>query len=707
LTRSPFRVFLLALVCTYAFFFEYLPPMRQVHIPYDLEGYHLPLADYAFQQLKQGRWPQWDPSIYSGMSFAANVQAALYYPGTWLMFLATWGRERLSYQSLEDLNLLHVPLAFTLCFVWLRAKRLTDMAAVLGAMVYAYSGYMCVQLQHFGLIVAYTWIPLALLGVDEASERRSFGPMWKVAVASALAFLGGYPPTWLVLATVVGVYALASPGRWRNAAGVIGALVFSLAMSGAQILPTWEATHFREPELRYGIGIKDPMFYLSYLVPNYFDFGLNVPVMTNVGKEYLYLGAPGILGVLLALWSRRWRAILPALAVVAVSLIVVINPWAIVWDSIKFSSLLADIVRSAYFLAGVTPGLALLAAIGLDAFLKRESTVPAWLPKVAVIAMAAWAASELLRWSGKGFAAGPAALIDPLITLLTFTVALVAYRAERKAWLGFALLLFVAVDYKVFGTSSRVNASPGQGTIYSSTDFGAMNKQAYGRTRSYPDNRVLLHELGPMPSVLRHVGWKSPQGFDPFLSTSYRELIKRDGVWNSDRDLILDPIKLDAMQLYGVRFVMTGEAGSKYKELMEHPRYRMVGANDSYYKVFEYLDAKPIYGFAGAVEVQKRDPEHRVLRVRSDQGGLFTFAEQAYPGWSATVDGKPVPIEKWEIAFQAVRVPAGAHTVEFMYHERLLNAGIGVSLVSLALLAWWIRSSSRSTDSRANPAVSG
>jgi len=161
--------------------------MRQVHIPYDLEGYHLPLADYAFQQLKQGRWPQWDPSIYSGMSFAANVQAALYYPGTWLMFLATWGRERLSYQSLEDLNLLHVPLAFTLCFVWLRAKRLTDMAAVLGAMVYAYSGYMCVQLQHFGLIVAYTWIPLALLGVDEASERRSFGPMWKVAVASALA----------------------------------------------------------------------------------------------------------------------------------------------------------------------------------------------------------------------------------------------------------------------------------------------------------------------------------------------------------------------------------------------------------------------------------------------------------------------------------------------------------------------------------------
>ena len=128
MTRTPLRIFFLALVFTYAFFFEYLPPVRWVHIPYDLEGYHLPLADYAFQQLKQGRWPQWDPSIYSGMSFAANVQSALYYPGTWLMFAATWGRERLSYQALEDLNLLHVPLAFTLCFLWLRGRKLDSMA---------------------------------------------------------------------------------------------------------------------------------------------------------------------------------------------------------------------------------------------------------------------------------------------------------------------------------------------------------------------------------------------------------------------------------------------------------------------------------------------------------------------------------------------------------------------------------------------------
>jgi hypothetical protein len=538
------------------------------------------------------------------------------------------------------------------------------------------------------LIVAYTWIPLALLGVDEAAERKSWKPLWKVAVASALGFLGGYPPTWLVLAMVVGVYALAGPGRWRTVPGVLAALLFSMALCGAQILPTWEATHFREPELRYGIGIKDPMFFLSYLVPNYFDFGLDVPVMTNVGKEYLYLGAPGILGVFLAFWSRRWKQIAPGVAVVAVSLIVVINPYAIVWDSIKFSSLLADIVRSAYFLAGVTPGLALLAAIGLDAFLSGKGGLRA---VAAAGPMAAWSAYELFRWFGPGFAAGPMSILDAGVGVLAFALGLLAYRAQRRVWLGLALLALVAIDYKVFGTSKRVNATPGQGKIFSSTEFGAMNQQAYLETLRYPDYRVVLHDLGPMSSDLRHVGWKSPQGFDPFLSTQYRELVKRDGAWTTDREWILDPTRLDVMQRFAARFVLTGEAGSKYKELAAHPRYRMVGANDSYYKVFEYLDAKPIYGFPGDLQVQRREPEHRVLRVTSQSGGLFTFSEQAYPGWSALIDGTAAPIETWEIAFQAVRVPAGEHRVEFVYRERLLLPGLGLSLAALLGLFFWVR----------------
>src|SRR5882762_8204518 len=137
------RVALLSLLFTAAFFVEYTPLFRRVHIPFDLEGFHYPLADYAFQAIRHGRFPQWDPTNYCGLPFAGNPQVALFYPPTWLMFVFNWGRGRLSYQSVEDLLLAHVWLAFLLCYLWLRHQRaLHPLAATLGAGVFAFSGYM-------------------------------------------------------------------------------------------------------------------------------------------------------------------------------------------------------------------------------------------------------------------------------------------------------------------------------------------------------------------------------------------------------------------------------------------------------------------------------------------------------------------------------------------------------------------------------------
>src|SRR6476660_7296322 len=154
-TRS---VAIVSFLFTVAFFIEYTPLIRCVHIPYDLEGFHFPLADYAFQTLRSGHFPQWDGATYCGLSFAGNTQAALFYPPTWLMFAFNWGRAKLSYQGLQHLALAHVWLAFLLCYIWLRGqRRLHPLASALGAGVFAFSGYMLLQLQHFGVIAGYAW----------------------------------------------------------------------------------------------------------------------------------------------------------------------------------------------------------------------------------------------------------------------------------------------------------------------------------------------------------------------------------------------------------------------------------------------------------------------------------------------------------------------------------------------------------------------
>src|SRR5205823_2575177 len=100
-----------ALAVTYVFFYEYLPPFKTVRLWSDAAGYNYPLQSYAFQSLKEGRIPLWDPSIYSGIPFIGNVQAAFLYPPTWLLYAAAWRLPRLPFKAYEAFTFLHVWLA--------------------------------------------------------------------------------------------------------------------------------------------------------------------------------------------------------------------------------------------------------------------------------------------------------------------------------------------------------------------------------------------------------------------------------------------------------------------------------------------------------------------------------------------------------------------------------------------------------------------
>ncbi|MBI3694610.1 MAG: YfhO family protein, partial [Acidobacteria bacterium] len=68
---------------------------------------------------------------------------------------------------------------------------------------------------------------------------------------------------------------------------------------------------------------------------------------------------------------------------------------------------------------------------------------------------------------------------------------------------------------------------------------------------------------------------------------------------------------------------------------------------------------------------------------------------QFYPGWRATVDGKPAQIERWEQTFQSVQVPAGEHRIRFEFRSFGLRAGIVISMVSLVALVILTRRKTR------------
>ena len=390
----------------------------------------------------------------------------------------------------------------------------------------------------------------------------------------------------------------------------------------------------------------------------------------------------------------------------------------IVWRLIQQSGLLADLVRSWYFLAGVTLAFAALTAYGLDHFLARKSRgAPWWLAPASLIGMAYWASYELVRWKRQSLPFGWRSGKYLLITLVIFSAGLYAVRASwgrLRMVMTVAIVLFVGADYKAFGTSKRFNAGSGDAQRWSSTSFPGIGNDVYQQLRDGLgiDRIVVDFDTGPLPNDFRHIGLITPQGFDPLLTTPFRQVVETYGHFRTDRMFEVDPENYGALRLFGVKYVISSEYSKVYSKLKDNPRYRLMGSIPTFYKVYEYLDARPPYSWEGQgaqdqIQPGPWQPDNRTFQVQSAAGGKLALHEQFFPGWTAFVDGKSVAVEQWAGAFQAVTVPAGEHAVEFRYRSRFLRLGGGISLLALIGLFFWIRISSRNTSGTAYRAVSG
>jgi len=89
---------------------------------------------------------------------------------------------------------------------------------------------------------------------------------------------------------------------------------------------------------------------------------------------------------------------------------------------------------------------------------------------------------------------------------------------------------------------------------------------------------------------------------------------------------------------------------------------------------------------AAAVLALDQPDGQLVVRVNAPQDGIVFLSETYYPERIAWVDGRRVETLKVNLAFTGVPVTAGMHRVELRYDNRPLQAGAGLSAVTL--LAW-------------------
>src|SRR5688572_8870637 len=178
----------------------------------DFSGQFVAFSAYQYDRMTQGEIPLWNPYNNAGLPFIADTQAAVFYPPR----LLTIGLASLSggwsYNALQMEAVFHVLLYSLLMYAFVRRLTLENSGSVFGAFVAAVvaaysgfiSGYPPLQL---ALLEASIWLPLAALGILEATRHERIKWAWLLLAGFALglSWMAGHPQTsWFSTYFVIG-----------------------------------------------------------------------------------------------------------------------------------------------------------------------------------------------------------------------------------------------------------------------------------------------------------------------------------------------------------------------------------------------------------------------------------------------------------------------------------------------------------------------
>jgi hypothetical protein len=145
---------------------------------------------------------------------------------------------------------------------------------------------------------------------------------------------------------------------------------------------------------------------------------------------------------------------------------------------------------------------------------------------------------------------------------------------------------------------------------------------------------------------------------------------------------------------YGVRYVLEpagrrGPRGAVYVGAVgDEGLYRVPGAASATVSPLPVTGRLPANGAPGTpVAVAHPDPATWKMVVTTGWPQVLRLRLTDIPGWHATIDGRPLRLQRYAQVMLQARIPPGRHVVELAYWPGTFTAGLGLAACSaLALL---------------------
>lgn len=630
----------------------------------DLANFDFPRLQFQSAEWRHLRLPLWDPYQWVGQPFLGQVSGAAY-PANWLLGLAPFREGKLNVTTVHwYLVLLHFQAAvfcYWLCRDWKRSRA----ASIFGGLTFSLSGFMA-GTEWPQILNGAVWLPLVVMFLFRAVRGRqaAFSAAMSGALVGVMWWSGHHEVPIYVSTAVAGVWvvALCRGARW-GLAGLAG--LTALLVGAWQILPAQEYA----PLAKRWAGMTDPLRWTE-------------PIPYLVHEKYSW-SLEAAWGVVLA---RPPVHIDPFLGVVGCSLVVL--------------GVLAGWRR-----APQVRWLVALGAAGVVLSLANGSFVHGVLYAVAPVFGKARVPARALVLLG--FAVGP---------LAAYGMDALRRKAPRWAvspgWLAGGLVVIAMMEWgSVFGVgmTNRLATENRPGhldRLYHHNDIASYLRAQRGPVRVWVSDGEIPYNFGDWHGI------PTQQGFAASVTENVLEL----ETWK--------PVVQD---LLGLNFYIAGEApraglvkvadSRSGLRIFANPsalprawvvhRVSAVAARSEVSQRLEaegfsprrealMVGAAPALEECAAEELVTLGSPYRGSRVRMEAKlgcrGLVVLSDTYFPGWQATVDGRPAEILEVFGALRGVVVEAGTHHVEMVYRPASAYWGAGLALMGWGLVGWtWRR----------------
>ncbi len=674
----------------------------------DVLHLNLPFKNILSESLKNKKWPLWSPLLAGGFPILAEGQIGTFYIPNLVLF---------RFLPLITAFNLNLALSFLLAgfgtYLFLTRLRLSKTASLWGAVVFSFSGFFAVHLNHFNLIQAASLLPLLYWAYLSLLGK----PSLKYSVLGAFIlsqqfFTGHFYIVFISLIGLVIIQVFLIILGWRKnfrtiflkySIYVFLSLVISFLFSAIQFSPTWELWQLssRQTGLDFNTitAYPYPFKHLATFIKPYLfgnpAIGTYPPYNSEWGifwENTAYMGVITIFLVILSFIFIKDRIVKTAFILLFISLLLILgknSPLYFIFSLFPFTLFR---VPSKYLLLSVF-SITLLSSYIID----KIFTIPDFIPKKIRILFRYFLVllffllfitdefsfsykyppiSDAVNWTTKPEILKYISKSDSKILSIGSTSSWNDVFL-KEGWKDITPFIFL-----------RNGLYPNYSSLFDITNMqintGGLIPRRLSALADFTKDFAVdeKNKIATPSSFAKNIMAASSVDYVVSPYTISSDSLVKAGTLNSDQSSI-GPFHVYQLKEKRSRFYIA-TVSQKVKTIEDI--YKSYSENNkSYQKVLVEKDDLLVNNRTGStdkVTVIQSSDTNIDLETVSGENNLLVTSDTYYPGWKASVDHKPIEINLVNLTQKGIKLPKGAHTVKMEYKPQSFETGKTISFVS-------------------------